>query len=290
MIDPCKTLFNGGKPLQDPLYYLKDLPELGTKRKKRGRPKGSKNKKKQKSPPPSPSLPKEIVTPLPGLTESPLDGLPNITNDTALWTLDEDAVSEELFFLEEDEVLDFGFAPVSFKNSLDILNSVNPENKVLNYVHVLSHLKTKLEKDRSNTDFNDLAKEDLVESGILNVPKIMSNDEIEFLLSWSMNLLSQRVREADEKLIQESFERTFPPILREEESPHLDLGDILPTEDLDLDLLQESIEHLFFEPFPLPTKIIVEEKKRRGRPRRHALCSKNYKTPTKQCSIKSFIK
>jgi hypothetical protein len=94
-------------------------------------------------------------------------------------------------------------------------------------------------------------KDDLVEDGILDVPPIISTDEIEFLLSWSMNLLSQHVQDVDEKLMKETFVRTFPPILKEKEEetllPHLNLKDVLPAEDPDLDLLQESIERLFFD-------------------------------------------
>ena len=321
MINPCKTLFNGEKSAEDPFTFLKDIPGIEgsnitkKKKKKRGRPKGSKNKKKKR---PSP---KKTVIPT-GLTENPLDGLPNVTNNPSLWTsfdfLDQEEFYDHLLKEieeEEEEVLDFGFAPITFKSSFDFLNTINPKNKVLNYVHVLSRLKKKLEKDRSDGDTNVTNNDTDEFHSMVDIPTIMSQDEIEFILSWSLNLLNQHVQDFDEK----QSKCDFTTIFKDDEEtllPHLSLEDVLPVEDPDFDLLQASVEQLledlpddivppvdesftYSSPPPLPSspprKRIVryekkEKKRRRGRPRKpRAFESNTYIDPKGQTLLDSYF-
>jgi hypothetical protein len=150
MIGPTKKLFIGGGA--EELDFLKELPAL---KRKRGRPKGSKTRRRKEKPGPKANqvLPKVPYIPA-GLSTNPLEGVlpgydaPPVDLDILV---DMDALLSDALMFDED------LMPFTEDRNEDT-NETSTGNPVLEYVHWLSHLKSKIDEDTSHMEFEEFQK------------------------------------------------------------------------------------------------------------------------------------
>jgi hypothetical protein len=289
MIGPTKKLFIGGGA--EELDFLKELPAL---KRKRGRPKGSKTRRRKEKPGPKANqvLPKVPYIPA-GLSTNPLEGVlpgydaPPVDLDILV---DMDALLSDALMFDED------LMPFTEDRNEDT-NETSTGNPVLEYVHWLSHLKSKIDEDTSHMEFEEFQKRKKEPN---QPPKIMSQQEIGFLLSWSRSLLAPKAKQVEERKMEESFQRSLPPILSDFHEDHGECEWVDEGDD-DTMMLEDALDQLFLnmpdqveeedssaQP-PRPPLIFLPKGKRRGRPRKRALQSKRYEDCTSQCLLSSFF-